>query len=441
MIIPDYVKGVTDKIEKAGYEAYVVGGCVRDSILGRPADDWDVAVSARPEEVTAALGAENVIPTGIKHGTVTAVTDGGTVELTTYRIDGDYADCRHPSSVTFTSDLTLDLERRDFTMNAVAYNPRLGIVDPFGGRADIERRVIRCVGDPEKRFREDALRIMRALRFSAVLGFEIDPPTAAAIHRLKNLLSDIAAERIAAELNKLMLAPDPSGALREYSDVVSVFIPELSACIGFDQKSGRHIYDVWEHMLHAVAESPQILPVRLALLFHDIAKPVCAAEDENGALHFRGHQSLGAEMASRIMRRLKYDNSTRFTVKMLVENHDIPIKPTRVSVRRALRRLGADKLGLLLEVKLADNLAKSSEYRCRIQEALDVGELMNDIIENGDCCTLAQLAVNGFDIKKSFDMTGKSIGYMLDTLLDAVINEKCPNEKDALLDLAREKFK
>lgn len=440
MIIPDYVKGVTDKIEKAGYEAYVVGGCVRDSILGRPADDWDVAVSARPDEVTAVLGAENVIPTGIKHGTVTAVTDGGTVELTTYRIDGDYADCRHPSSVTFTSDLTLDLERRDFTMNAVAYNPRSGIVDPFGGRADIERRVIRCVGDPEKRFREDALRIMRALRFSAVLGFEIDPPTEAAIHRLKNLLSDIAAERIAAELNKLMLAPDPSGALREYSDVVSVFISELSACIGFDQKSERHIYDVWEHMLHAVAESPQILPVRLALLFHDIAKPVCAAEDENGALHFRGHQSLGAEMASRIMRRLKYDNSTRFTVKMLVENHDIPIKPTRVSVRRALRRFGADKLGLLLEVKLADNLAKSSEYRCRIQEALDVGELMNDIIENGDCCTLAQLAVNGFDIKKSFDMTGKSIGYMLDTLLDAVIDEKCPNEKDALLDLAREKF-
>ena len=336
--------------------------------------------------------------------------------------------------------MTLDLERRDFTMNAVAYNPRSGIVDPFGGREDIERRVIRCVGDPEKRFREDALRIMRALRFSAVLGFEIDPPTAAAIHRLKNLLSDIAAERIAAELNKLMLAPDPSGALREYSDVVSVFIPELSACIGFDQKSERHIYDVWEHMLHAVAESPQILPVRLALLFHDIAKPVCAAEDENGALHFRGHQSLGAEMASRIMRRLKYDNSTRFTVKMLVENHDIPIKPTRVSVRRALRRFGTDKLGLLLEVKLADNLAKSSEYRCRMQEALDVRGLMNGIIENGDCCTLAQLAVNGFDIKKSFDMTGKSIGYMLDTLLDAVIDEKCPNEKDALLDLAREKF-
>ena len=326
-------------------------------------------------------------------------------------------------------------------MNAVAYNPRSGIVDPFGGRADIERRVIRCVGDPEKRFREDALRIMRALRFSAVLGFEIDPPTAAAIHRLKNLLSDIAAERIAAELNKLMLAPDPSGALREYSDVVSVFIPELSACIGFDQKSERHIYDVWEHMLHAVAESPQILPVRLALLFHDIAKPVCAAEDENGALHFRGHQSLGAEMASRIMRRLKYDNSTRFTVKMLVENHDIPIKPTRVSVRRALRRFGADKLGLLLEVKLADNLAKSSEYRCRIQEALDVRGLMSDIIQNGDCCTLAQLAVNGFDIKKSFDMTGKSIGYMLDTLLDAVIDEKCQNEKGALLEYVQKAVK
>lgn len=440
MIIPDYVKKVTDKIENAGFEAFVVGGCVRDSIIGRHADDWDVAVSAHPNDIIAILGSENVMPTGIKHGTVTALTDSGTIEITTYRVDGSYIDCRHPSKVTFTSDLTLDLMRRDFTMNAIAYNHRLGMVDPFGGRADIERKIIRCVGDPQKRFGEDALRIMRALRFSAVLGFKIDKSTAKAIHDNRSLLSDIAAERIASELNKLMLAPNPTDVLREYSDVISVFIPEIAACIGFDQKSSRHIYDVWEHILHAVAASPQVLPIRLALLFHDIAKPLCAAADENGILHFRGHQSLGAELASRIMRRLKYDNNTRFTVKLLVENHDTPIRPTRVSVKKALRRFGLNNLEMLLEVKLADNMAKSSEYRYRMQEAIDLKNIMNDITENGECCTLTQLAVNGFDLKKSFDMTGKSIGYTLDTLLNAVIEEKCPNEKNALLDFAQKTF-
>lgn len=435
MNIPEFVLTAIEKIELAGFSAYVVGGCVRDSLMGLPPHDWDITTSAAPGEIKQIFSDSPVIEVGISHGTVAVVLSNEPVEITTFRIDGEYLDNRRPQSVCFTNSLKEDLSRRDFTINAIAYGLNSGICDPFGGRDDIKSKTIRCVGNPQKRFTEDALRIMRALRFSAVLGFDIESETAKAIHNCRNLLKNIAFERINSELSKLLLSKNPLPVLRQFSDVFSVFIPEISSCVNFNQRNPHHCYSVWEHTIKAISKSERVLPIRLALLFHDLAKPLCAKADSNGILHFRGHPDLSCEIARSALNRLHCDNRTKHTVLMLVKLHDTPLAPDSVSVKKALRDLGEYNLRLLICVKLADNAAKAStpdsaKQRADIQAAL---KTLNKITELNECYSLKQLSVNGRDIIETKAVKPTAIGKVLSGLLEAVIEGKCENEKSALL--------
>ncbi len=433
--IPDYGKTIIEELDKNGFEAYAVGGCVRDRIMGAECADLDIATSASPEAVVSVFGKSRVVPTGIQHGTVTVITDKGTAEVTTYRIDGAYSDHRRPSSVAFTSNLEEDLARRDFTMNALAYNPKTGVVDPFGGRKDISDGIIRCVGDPDVRFAEDALRIMRALRFSATLGFDIAEQTSAALRRHRELLKNISAERIAAEFKKLLTAHNPTPVLREYSDVISVFIPEILPCMGFPKCSENTPLDLWEHTLNAIEASPPIPAVRFALFFCNITMPLRDISTAGDTLFAEPCPSADAELAGMLMRRLKYDNKTRITAKTLIANRCCEIAPNETSIRKALRRFGENTLQMLLCVKAANDTAQSF-FRYRTFEIDEIQTVFNRVLERGDCFDLSQLAVNGSDIKEHFDINGKKIGAVLDLLLDAVIEDKCKNEKTALLSLA-----
>ena len=433
MYLPKIIADTITEIEASGFEAYAVGGCVRDSLMGRQPSDWDITTSALPEDIEKTFSHFTVAETGLKHGTVTVVREKVPIEITTYRIDGEYTDCRRPASVRFTSNLADDLSRRDFTVNAMAYNPSRGIIDIFGGKNDLERKIIRCVGDPEKRFHEDALRIMRAIRFSAVLDFEIEKNTADAAKNCLALLGNISAERISAELNKLITAPDPSYVLQEFRDIIAQILPEVRPAFDFDQKNLHHCFDVWTHTVEAIRHSTPDRFVRLALLFHDLAKPLCAKPDKDGHLHFDGHPSLSAEIANRAMHRLKYDTLTRKTVCSLVALHDLRISADKISVKKALKNIGAETFGRLLEVKLADNLSKSPNFTERYHETLRVKEIYSKIISANECFSLKTLAVNGSDLIAHGMAPGKHLGVILDKLLDSVIEEKCENEKSALL--------
>ena len=438
-LIPEYVQKVLVALERAGYEAWCVGGCVRDSLLGRHPDDWDVTTSALPEE-TMAVFAGHAIPTGVQHGTVTVRSDHKSVEVTTYRVDGTYLDHRRPDSVTFTRSLEEDLQRRDFTVNAMAMGLRGEVKDPFGGQVDLKDGVLRCVGDPDRRFGEDALRILRGLRFAAVLGFAIDPETAESIHRNRNLLKEIAAERIQVELMKLLCGPFASKVLREYPDVVGVFWPEILPMVGFDQKNYHHCYDVWEHTLHALDATPRDAVLRCTVLLHDIGKPKCFTVDEGGVGHFYGHGAVSLELADEMLRRLRCSNEFRDTVVRLVEWHDRMIPVNEKGVRKALRRLGETDLRRLIAVKRADNLGQAPEFWGRQQE-LDEGEaIMEKLLEEQACFSLKQMAVNGHDILR-LGVTGPQIGQTLDALLDEIVNGTLPNEREALLEAARKRMK
>lgn len=440
MIIPSYVSTVLNNLKSSGFEAYAVGGCVRDMLMGKTPSDWDITTSARPFDTEKVFGGYKTIRTGMKHGTITVLIEGHHVEITTYRIDGKYSDNRRPDAVTFTPNLAEDLARRDFTVNAMAYSPDSGIVDLFDGQEDLKNKIIKCVGNAEKRFTEDALRIMRALRFAAVCGFDIEPQTARALGACRHLLRDISSERIASELNKLLLAPNPATVLREYSHVISQILPEITPSIGFDQQNHHHCFDVWEHTLCALENSAPKLPVRLALLFHDLAKPLCATRGMDGQLHFPRHPILGAELASDALRRLKYDNKTRHAVKLLVELHDSTISASKAYIKRMLKAMGQENFAMLLEVKKADNLAKSPEYRRRYDGALRLEQLYNEIIDKNECYCLDMLDVNGSDLMEISDISGTQIGNALDYLLDMVIEGKCENEKKALLRAFKDNF-
>lgn len=437
--IPDYGKTIINTLEKNGFEAYAVGGCVRDRIMGTECADLDIATSASPEAVISVFGKSKVVPTGIQHGTVTVITDSGIAEITTYRIDGEYSDHRRPSAVAFTSSLEEDLARRDFTMNALAYNPKTGIIDPFGGANDIKNKLIRCVGDPDIRFTEDALRIMRALRFSATLGFDISAQTSEALRKHRTLLKNISAERIAAEFKKLLTAHDPTPVLRKYVEIIAVFIPEILPCIDFNEQNnqlGNQVYNLWEHTLYALGASPPVSAVRFAIFFCGIAKPPCAVSSANGKLSFDALPSASAELAGSIMRRLKYDNNTRITAKTLIENQSIEIAPNEIGIRRALRRFRENTLQMLIYVKTANDAAKSV-LGFHPQESSELQSVFERVIERGDCCRLSQLAINGSDLKSQLGITGKIIGNTLEALLDAVIEDRCKNEKKDLLDFAK----
>lgn len=438
--LPERVKEILDTIMEAGYEAYAVGGCIRDSILGRKPNDWDITTSASPYEIKELF--RRTVDTGIQHGTVTVMMDKEGFEVTTYRIDGDYKDGRHPSEVTFTASLKEDLRRRDFTINAMAYNEQNGLVDIFGGMQDIADGVIRCVGEPRERFSEDALRIMRAVRFSAQLGYQIEEKTKAAIKELAPTLKKISAERIQVELVKLVTSKHPEELLTAYeTGITSVILPEFDLCMGTEQHNPHHLYNVGMHTIHAMEVIPADKVLRLAMLFHDMGKPVCRETDERGIDHFHGHPQVSEEITGKVLRRLKFDNDTVYMVKKLVRCHDQYIPADERGVRRAMWRVGEDAFPLLLQVKKADMEAQSTFLIEEKEKNLQaVGRIYQEILEKKQCVSLKTLAVNGKDLMDEAGyVPGKELGTILQELLQLVIEEPELNDKGTLLKEARQR--
>ena len=440
--LPEKVKYIIDTIMEAGYEAYAVGGCIRDSILLREPSDWDITTSASPYQVKELF--RRTLDTGIKHGTVTVMLDKEGFEVTTYRIDGEYEDGRHPKEVTFTRNLTEDLKRRDFTINAMAYNEKDGLVDIFGGLDDIRNRIIRCVGNPLDRFSEDALRMMRAVRFSAQLGYQIEAETSKAISILASNLKKISAERIQTELVKLLISPNPDYLTKAYeTGITAVILPEFDLCMQTEQRNPHHCYNVGVHTLEAVKAVRRDRVLRLATLFHDMGKPSCLTTDEEGIDHFHGHPEVSEEIAGNILHRLKFDNDTIYMVKKLVRYHDQYIEPGEKNVRRAMGRMGEDVFPLLLEVKEADTLAQSNYLRREKEQNLkEVREVYRKILEENQCVSLKTLAVNGKDLMEQTGMKpGKELGETLAALLDLVIDDPALNNREYLINAVKERLK
>lgn len=436
-MIPREVCAVLQTLERAGHEAYIVGGCVRDILMGKPPHDWDVTTSALPEE-TMALFDHFAIPTGLRHGTVTVRSGKTACEVTTFRTDGDYPDHRHPAAVTFTRSLREDLQRRDLTVNAMAMDVHGTLHDPFGGQADIRRRVLRCVGEPERRFQEDALRILRTLRFSATLGFAIEADTHRSLRERRDDLRYVAAERVREELTKLLCGAEVLRVLLEDPQVLGVVLPEILPCVGFDQHNRHHCYDVWGHTAHAVAVAPSDPVLRWAMLLHDLGKPSCFTLDDRGVGHFHGHHRPSAEMAETVCRRLRFDRAAAQQICMLVRYHDRPIPLTERAIRRAMNQLGVEGLRQLCAVKRADNLAQHPDYRGRQREINEGEAIMDELLRKDACFSLKQLAVNGWDMA-ALGLEGPAIGQMLQTLLEAVMDGAADNDRDALLALAKGK--
>ena len=433
--VPQKAKNIIETIQNAGFEAYVVGGCVRDSILGREPEDWDITTSAKPEQVKTLF--PRTIDTGIKHGTVTVMLDRESFEVTTYRIDGKYEDSRHPKEVTFTPNLKEDLRRRDFTINAMAYNDESGLVDIYGGLEDIERQIIRCVGDARERFREDALRIMRAIRFSAQLGYSIESETKEAVRELAPTLEAISAERIQVELVKLLVSPHPD-YLRDAYDmgVTKVILPEFDVCMETPQKHLHHMYSVGEHILHSLTEIEADRILRISMLLHDIGKPATLKTDEDGTTHFHEHNVVGEEMTRNILRRLRFDNDTIYKVCKLVMYHDYgnSALPSMRGVRRAINRVGEDVFPLLFPIKRADVAAQSDYLRREKLDTIDQWQQMYEqVMEEKQCVSLKSLAVTGRDLIDIGCKPGPELGRQLEALLELVLERPELNTKECLL--------
>lgn len=424
---------IIETLESFGYEAYIVGGCVRDSVMGKIPHDWDITTNCMPENIGKCFEGIRLVETGLKHGTVTLVIDDEPFEVTTYRKDGKYTDNRHPDQVTFVSDLESDLSRRDFTVNAMAYNPKTGLVDLFGGIHDIENRCIRAVGNATKRFEEDALRILRALRFAAVLDFTIDEDTSDAIFNLKDNLENISKERINCEFTKLLAGKKNVDIIREYFDVICVFIPEIKPLKGFNQHNNWHVYDVLEHTLKAVENAGDDIIVKISMLLHDIGKPSMFTVDEHGVGHFHGHQEVSANIASTILNRLRYDKYTINTVTKLIKEHDNRFPAQRKSVKRMMNKLGEENIRRLMCIQYADNRAQNPDMaEKRLKEIYEINELINEIIRENQAFSVKQLALSGSDLIQIGVAAGPEIGSILDNLLELVINEEIKNDKQEL---------
>jgi len=433
--LPRKVEDIIEKIQAAGFEAYAVGGCIRDSILGREPDDWDITTSAKPEEVKKLFN--RTIDTGIQHGTVTVMLDREGFEVTTYRIDGKYEDSRHPKDVTFTASLREDLRRRDFTINAMAYNEKDGLIDLYEGIQDIECGLIRCVGDARERFTEDALRMMRAVRFSAQLGYTIEENTKAAIKELAPTIRRISAERIQVELVKLMISDHPDYIRTAYeTGITAQIFPEFDICMQTEQNNPHHCYSVGEHILHTLSYVKADKALRLGMLFHDIGKPGTLTVDEEGITHNHGHAVIVEEMTVRIMKRLKFDNDTTDIVRKIVRYHDWKIENNMKSVRRAINHIGEDIFPLLFSVKYADIMAQSDYQREeKLQDLETLKVIYEDIIAKEDCLSLKDLAVTGGDLIAAGMKPGREIGQTLHKLLEVVLEEPERNRKEYLLSL------
>ena len=431
--LPQAVEEIINRINAAGYEAYIVGGCVRDELLGKCPNDWDITTSASPYQIKELF--RRTIDTGIKHGTVTVMIKGTGYEVTTYRIDGAYEDSRHPKEVTFTSSLEEDLKRRDFTINAMAYHPEEGLVDLFGGCEDLKNGIVRCVGEPSERFCEDALRMMRAVRFAAQLGYGIEPSTFAAIRKLASTITKISAERIQTELVKLLVSEHPEKFRLLYQSGLTAYVmPEFDRAMETEQDNPHHCYTVGEHILHSLGYVRADKALRLTMLLHDLAKPVTKTMDEQGIAHFYGHTEKGSEMAVEILRRLKLDNDTIYTVRQLVRYHDRRIGQTEKEMRRAVHQIGEDIFPALFDIQEADVLAQS-DYK-RKEKLLKIEQcrvIYRKLVEEQQCMSLQKLAVNGKDLIDSGMEPGKAIGEILKQMLEDVIEEPSHNTKEYLL--------
>lgn len=435
--MPPQVHTVLNLLSKNGFEGFVVGGCVRDSLLGRTPLDWDVTTNATPEEIKQVFSAFRIIETGIKHGTVTVLMNDMPLEITTYRIDGAYKDARRPEQVAFSRSLQDDLARRDFTINALCYNETTGLVDMYGGLDDLHNKTLRCVGDADKRFTEDALRIMRAVRFASVLGFKLEKDTAQSALRHRKTLSKIAAERIQVEFSKLICGQNAAEILRQYFPVIAVFIPEVKPLIGCQQHTPYHKYDVFEHTLYALENIKAEKKLRLVMFFHDFGKPAAKTTDKNGISHFKGHAKISATLTETILRRLKYDAKTITEVTTLVRIHDMKSAVDKITAKKRLCEIGAAHYLDLILIKQADSRAKANphaiDYKLEIMR-----RLYEEIMAGNECYSLKQLAVNGDTLKGVGLRDGIAIRRALELLLKAVIEERCENEETALLQFLKE---
>ena len=436
--LPQGAAFVLKRLHDAGYQAYVVGGCVRDTLLGIAPKDWDVCTNALPHEMQRVFADCHVIETGLQHGTLTVMYDHEPYEVTTFRVDGEYTDHRHPDEVIFVADVREDLSRRDFTVNAMAWSEETGVVDAFGGQEDLAARLIRCVGDARKRFGEDALRIMRAMRFASVYGFAIDPDTDEAIHELKSTLADVAAERIRVELAKLLCGAGAGNILRTYRDVIFTLFPALAPMDGFDQRTPHHLWDVWEHTVRAVEAVPATETLRLAMLLHDCGKIAAFSVDDRGEGHATGHEEHSVRIAQKVLADLKLDNATRDRVLLLIGSHGWPVTPERRLLKRRLNQLGEEALRQLIEVKRADALATGTKDTAAVEaHRVQTLSALDALLAENPCVTLRDMAVNGRDLM-AMGAKGRAVGETLQWLLEQVLDEILPNERDALLAAAQE---
>lgn len=434
--LPEDVKRIIDRLTAEGYEAFAVGGCVRDTLLGRCPEDWDITTSASPQQVKELFS--HTIDTGIQHGTVTVMMNHVGYEVTTYRIDGEYEDARHPKEVIFTSNLVEDLKRRDFTINAMAYNDQSGLVDEFGGKEDLEKGIIRCVGNPLERFSEDALRMLRAVRFAAQLGFVIEEETKAAIRSLAPAIEKVSAERIAVELVKTLVSPNPQDIRLAYElGLTKVFLPEFDVMMDTPQITKHHMYNVGEHTLVTLQNIPNNKVLRIAMLLHDVAKPACRTTDEKGQNHFKGHPEKGVVMAREILRRLRFDNHTIDTVSALIRFHDERPKVEPETIRRFYAQTGLDICPMLFAVKRADALGQSL-YRREEKMAYvdDLEQMYEEIVSKSICVQKKNLSVTGKDLIEMGMKPGKDLGYVIDQMFEAVLKEPELNDRKNLLALA-----
>ena len=440
LTLPSAVSDLLNRLTQAGYAAYVVGGCVRDSLLGLAPHDWDLCTSALPEEICEVFRSFHTVETGLKHGTLTVIVDHIPYEITTFRVDGAYTDHRHPDSVSFVDNIREDLARRDFTVNAMAWSPVSGLADPFGGQEDLQCGLIRCVGDPEKRFDEDALRILRALRFASVHDFAVDPATDAALRRMAPDLTRVAGERIREELLKLLCGKACGRILRDYPEVLAVIIPEIRPMIGYDQQNHHHSWDLWEHTVRAVEGVPPDPVLRLTMLLHDTGKPIVRTTDEHGEGHYKKHQLASAEIALRAAETLRLSNEFRDRLVTLVRYHDITLRTEagginvgRSFLLRRLNRFGEQDLRALFLIHCADRTATGysapEREQARLRERMDA---LDALLAEKPCFTLKDLAVNGNDLKAA-GLEGKAIGQTLNSLLESVMDGRIQNDKEALL--------
>ncbi len=433
MHIPINAQYIVDTLNNNGYEAYLVGGCVRDCLMGREAHDWDITTDAEPVRVKQLF--KNTYDTGIQHGTVTVRIKEETFEVTTYRVEENYQDARRPCTVHFSKEIIKDLQRRDFTMNAIAFHPKQGFVDPFGGSIDIDRQLIRCVGNAKHRFEEDALRMLRAVRFSSQLGFDIDPDTLEAIKINNSLIQKISAERIREEIDKILLSCHVD-KIRVLADtgILACVMPELVRCFNTPQHHSYHIYDAGTHALMAVQQTPKDLMLRWVMLLHDIGKPISKTTDEKGIDHFYNHAKCSVEIARKILKRLRFDNKSTEKVLRLIKWHDRPVAVTEKAIRRAVRDIGQDNFVDFLYVKEADIRAQNPVYlQPRLEALQKIRALFKEIQIQGQCMTLKQLSVNGKDLMACGIEEGKWIGGILHKLLDIVIENPNENEREILL--------